>query len=527
VSQNSVVRAGLGRPTSTPDQDPISSSAVSGTVIVSESVLPDGAATSAKQDTLLTELQLKANLTETQPVSIADPISLEQNVVVSAVNSSVANLAAGASFTGSWVSTLKVAGIQVSLKADQNCTVYVQQSSDGANADISDPFYYNKISDNFGTTVQVVSSYARVVVTNLSSTSATTYLRLQSILCPIVSSMPRALDEDQHLKVTLHGMADHYGFDGQFTPMRDLKIAQPVRVVGSVFGSAIDTNYWTASTSGVGSASGVASGIATIASGTANSGYGQLTSVRTSRFVFAHPNQFRGLIRIPTVVTALNTRRWGAFSVSTTTPQNGVYFELSAAGVISVNCVSGTTVNSVASGSFNGTISEYTVDTNVHAYEIIHFTAGAWFYIDNILVHKFVPTTSVLFQSLDVPIAITSINTASGTASGVIECFNSSILKLGKNETSPSSKYQSGTTAGVVLKIGSGILHCIAVSGVANNSVVTLYDNTAASGTILWSSGAMAGNTVPFSINLTGVTFYTGLTLDITAANSTVTVSYE
>ena len=78
-----------------------------------------------------------------------------------------------------------------------------------------------------------------------------------------------------------------------------------------------------------------------------------------------------------------------------------------------------------------------------------------------------------------------------------------------------------------MLKIGSGILHSIAVSGVANNSVVTLYDNTAASGTVLWSSGAMAANTVPFSIGLQGVTFFTGLTLEITAANSNATVSYE
>lgn len=38
--------------------------------------LPAGAATSAKQDTLLAELQLKADLTETQPVSIAAPVAV-------------------------------------------------------------------------------------------------------------------------------------------------------------------------------------------------------------------------------------------------------------------------------------------------------------------------------------------------------------------------------------------------------------------------------------------------------------------
>ena len=40
-------------------------------VDVIASALPDGAATSAKQNSLLTELQLKADLTETQPVSAA------------------------------------------------------------------------------------------------------------------------------------------------------------------------------------------------------------------------------------------------------------------------------------------------------------------------------------------------------------------------------------------------------------------------------------------------------------------------
>ena len=36
--------------------------------------LPTGAATSAKQDTLITELQLKADLTEIQPVSVASSV---------------------------------------------------------------------------------------------------------------------------------------------------------------------------------------------------------------------------------------------------------------------------------------------------------------------------------------------------------------------------------------------------------------------------------------------------------------------
>lgn len=47
------------------------SSATTQPVSAASLPLPTGAATSAKQDTLLTELQLKADLTETQPVSLA------------------------------------------------------------------------------------------------------------------------------------------------------------------------------------------------------------------------------------------------------------------------------------------------------------------------------------------------------------------------------------------------------------------------------------------------------------------------
>jgi hypothetical protein len=327
--------------------------------------------------------------------------------------------------------------------------------------------------------------------------------------------------------VQIVALQDEFGFKSEFSPMRDLKVAQPYRVVGTSFGASIDTVFWTAVTSGAGSASGVAAAIATISSGTANSGYGKLSSTRSGRFLFAHPLMWRGAIRLTAVTVAENTRRWGAFSVSTVTPQNGFYFSVSATGVLSVNNASGGTPSSIDSGSFNGDVTSYTLDTNVHAYEIVYYTMGAWFYIDDVLIHKITPTTSVLAQSLSVPINIISFNSASGTTSGTIECWNSVIIRMGREETMPISYYQSGTTAGVVLKIGAGQLHSVNVSGVVNNSAITLYDNTAASGTVLWSSGTMGAQTTPFSIDLHQVHFSTGLTLLIAAANSIVTIAYE
>ena len=74
----------------------------------------------------------------------------------------------GYAFTGTATSTLGVVGIQVSLYADKNCIVSVQQSPDATpHWDIVDNYNYYA-GRNFGITVQAVSSYVRVVVTTAS-----------------------------------------------------------------------------------------------------------------------------------------------------------------------------------------------------------------------------------------------------------------------------------------------------------------------------------------------------------------------
>src|SRR5574340_923666 len=309
-----------------------------------------------------------------------------------------------------------------------------------------------------------------------------------------------------------------------------LLTASPFRLVGVIFAdSTLDTKFWTSTVSGAGASNTTSAGLNVTASGTANSGYGQLQSVRSARFVVTYPLLFHALLRIPTVVVAQNTRRWGAFTVSPApTPFDGHYFELSPAGVLSVNCRNaGGTVDSVASGSFNGSVSSYVVDTNVHTYEIEYRTSSIWYFVDGVLLHIMRPTTVHLTSGIPLPITVNSVNSASGTTSGTIESWTLGIIRHAVPETAPASFFQSGTTAGMVLKRGPGNIHGIIISGVANNSDVTLYDNTAASGTVIWDSGAMSNQTVPFALNFKMVPFFIGLTLVIAAANSNVLVSYE
>lgn len=113
--------------------------------------------------------------------------------VSSTNNSSTSNLTAGASFTGTAdrVDTYDVA--HVSLFATQNCTIQVQQSSNGTNWDLSDSFT-TTANVGFSTTVATVTPFLRVVVTN-NGASTTTSFRLQTQFSSDVGSSPRALGQ--------------------------------------------------------------------------------------------------------------------------------------------------------------------------------------------------------------------------------------------------------------------------------------------------------------------------------------------
>lgn len=311
----------------------------------------------------------------------------------------------------------------------------------------------------------------------------------------------------------------------RISPIGGAIVDQTTRLIGANFGSAIDTNFWTASNSGAASAAGVANSIATLISGTANNGYGSLTTTRMARFLFANPNLYRGVIRVTAASVTNCTRRFGAFTAAANpydTPTNGFGFEISTSGVLSCKTWSnGVVANTVNSGSFNGQVTGYTIDTNAHAYEIVYFVMNAWFFVDGVLLHKFTPTTAILTQNLTVQSTASIFNSAGGTTSGTMEFWASSILRLGKELTRPKSVRISTNTT-TVLKLGAGTIHSIVLNNSPTaNHTMTIYDNTAASGTIL-NLFTCSASQIPFEINLSpmGLDFYTGLTI-VTATGVT------
>lgn len=307
-----------------------------------------------------------------------------------------------------------------------------------------------------------------------------------------------------------------------------IKVVQPFRTAGSTFsGTTIDANFWTSAVANNGTNTQVSS-LMTMASSVTASGRAGLRTARSGRFIFFNPMVCRMAVRIPDTTIADNTRRWGAFTDSSGAPQDGFYFELSATGVLSVNGVRATTATiGVASGSFNGSVASYTVDTNVHAYEIHYFVMKVEFYIDGVLIHTATPTTANLSSTYSLPINFVTINGATGGESGVIEIFSANTVRLGLESTQPRSYFATAKTAETVLKRGAGDLHSLEVSNVTNNAAITIYDNTAASGTVIWASGAMGTQTQPFNIDLHQVAFETGLTLVIATAACNLLVIYE
>lgn len=91
--------------------------------------------------------------------------------------------------------------------------------------------------------------------------------------------------------------------------------------------------------------------------------------------------------------------------------------------------------------------------------------------------------------------------------------------------------YKNISGAGTItVKSGAGLLASINVNQAASAAAVTLYDNTAASGTkigsIVYGAAATAPVSLPFGPNGGGINFNTGLVI-VTSGSVDLTVAYR
>lgn len=502
-------------------------------VDVTRSALPTGASTASNQTDGSQKTQLVDALGNvshsTQDINGAwhTGVHLIQHTLTSSANSSTSNLASSATFTGTATASTGGSAINVTLKTDQDCTVYIEQSTDGTNWDISDEFNYFTAIDNFSQTVKAIAQYFRTRVTNNGS-STTTYLRLQTSLCPISEPLPRSLDENGHLKVAVHVLQDDYGFKAEYSPNGETRSVIPTVLSGSAFdGTTLDTNFWT-STVANGGTNTVGSGVLLVETNTTANGSAKVHSVGRARYIPGQSNVYRGVIQANNTGVANNIRRWGmAWGATMPTITDGAYFILNGTS-FGVATLKGSVETIVATGNFNGNIgSSYTFDTNAHIFEIYFNNRNVYFSVESELLHTVDASSATWSNNLQQHIYAESTNSSGITSDNTLSIRSMGIRRLGNSLSQPVYKYQSGTTAGLVCKYGVGNLHGIAISNVTNNAAITLYDNTAASGTVIWTSGPMSNQTVPFFIDFKGSPFYNGLTLVIATAACDVKLDYE
>lgn len=447
-------------------------------------------------------------------------VIINQKTQVDLLSSSETNLAVGAFFTGPAIPDINWTAVQYSLKTDQNCIIYIDQSPDGINWDIEDS--YNVFANvGGGNTAQLVSSYYRFRVQNIGF-ATTTYFRLQVIQIPFLNPLPRSLNQDGHLEVSQYGFQDHYGTQQYIAPNGELVAIPIYKLVGDSFSvPSLDSNMWTAVT-GTGGTVDTNLGQLRLITGTTANNSVSLTSVNLARFSGAAPNKARIVIQLPDTGTVNNLREWGVKNGT-----DGAFFQLN-----------GTTFNAIlrkagvdtviASGSFNGQYgATFAPGLNAHFYEIIYQPRQVIFMADNKIIHTHSASASMWTTNLHMGIYYENTNSGGSTTNVSMFARLGVIVRFGIAETQKNSIFQQGTTAGRTVKIGAGNIHGVILSGITNNSVVTLYDNTTATGTVIWSSGPLTPNGLPFGVDMKGITFSNGLTLAITAANANCLVMYE
>jgi hypothetical protein len=324
-------------------------------------------------------------------------------------------------------------------------------------------------------------------------------------------------------------LVDNYGFSPEFTPMDEIRTVTPYRIVGSTFyGAAIDTNYWTLSNSVAGGTATVSSSQCVLASGATANNIAAVQSVRTGRYIGGSSNRFRCIMSLPDTGTANNIRRWGAFNST-----DGAFFQLSGM-TFSVVTRKTSSANDILvnSGSFNGSVASYTLDTNVKTYEIYWTNSKVYFIIGGVLIHTVTASTTTWTDTVNLPCRFESGNYNGSETTIAINVRTMTIHRLGAANTLPKSYYHAlGQTVatGVNLKIGQGSIHAMMISGVASTAVVTLADSASAATPVIWTTGTMPENTNPYSLSFgpVGCPFFTGLQLMVTAANCICTVVYE
>jgi len=330
----------------------------------------------------------------------------------------------------------------------------------------------------------------------------------------------------------IHSIRDSWGDTIGSTMVDQLMVSTSTRLAGGVFnGNVPDSNFFISQITG--GATATVTGNELKISTTTTSGSSILAHTQSlARYMGAIMNSYRAVRRLGDTGTVNNTRQWGDINGSgpnvISSFTDGFFFQLSGTTFSLVHRTAGVSTL-INSGSFNGNVSEWVPDLNYHTYEILYTNKMAEFYIDKVRLHTIVETDTPICNTRHFKAFERNFNTGVGSiCSSYAQVIT--ISRYGEPSSQGKDFLQKGLTTGVLLKNGPGAIHSLNITGVTNNSVVTLKDGLTSAGIVKWTSGIMSNQTVPFNVELDGhggTQFELGLFLEITGANSNAFVKYE
>ena len=515
--------------------------------------------------------------------------NIKQDVVVAAGNSSSTNLAAGATWAGTPVSTLGVVGLQWNLNTDQNCTIYSEESegshtglgtvaTNGTTTLTGTDTVFER-SFVVGDTISVAGETDRIIATIASNTSLT-----------VTSAFSTT---DSGLAYTHYHWDISYPFDFIFKS-GDKGEGETVQATNAYWRLRV-VNEGTATTTFF-RVSGVLCPIATPLPSSLSTDARLKTEVHISdqldRHININPTNEMPISPVPRLVgtafigTTLDPNFWigtdvaangtvaqtgGIVSLDTTadsgsyakltskrsgrfvagsalifsggfnfktagtagnlrragvyTLTDGFFFQLNGT-TFSIGSRIGSADTLVNSGSFNGVLGLSWTPTAGTYYKLtIEYTPLTAFWFIN---GKLLHKASGAGQSATMTLPIQLENTNTGVVDIIeFDCVGAYIAREGELVTNATSGFAAAGQTTTVYKYGAGILRGIVISAITSGAIVDIYDGLTTGGTLIWSSGALPAKQEPVPIPFYETPFSDGLTIDTNTQNSAVFVSYE
>ena len=475
-----------------------------GAVTVASSALPTGAATAAKQPALGTAGSASADVLTVQGRASMTPILTDGSATTQPVSGTVTATVTGVSTatkqsdgsqknqvvdgSGNVVGATSNA-LEINIKSGNPTTITATQGT-ATNLKTQAESYQGgtAVSSSNPLEVNVRSATVNSVTGNVAH-DAVDLGNPVKIGGKATTTAPAVVADGDRVDATFDKYGDlkvsnynpEMNHSVNTTALRDNQVAQRYTNLADSLADGL-ASFWATSTANGGTATSTG-GEGVLDTSASATGSAQLTST----LVPYYPGQqawFNSAGRLNDTGSAGNIRRWGVFTVSGTTPQEGFYYELSGTTLNAVSVKGGTpTATAVASWSRNAS-DPFTLDTSYHQWEIRFTSNTAWFLVDNILRHSITGGTSAVTTTLNFPITLQSINT-SGATSRTLNMRNVGVGRFGEpstdiqgrrsvfqqSSTSTSSNVSAATSsttllAANMLRIGASI---------ANDSTDILY----------------------------------------------------